>query len=81
VGAPPPPPPPARPAPARPAPPPPTALELALPPEAGELRSLSPELLAAAQVFAPDRARIDMEPSTLMHPVILDHVRSEWRHY
>jgi spermidine synthase len=58
-----------------------TALELALPPEAGELRSLSPELLAAAQVFAPDRARIDMEPSTLMHPVILDHVRSEWRHY
>lgn len=47
----------------------------------GPFRSLTPELIEAAQVFAPDRARMDMEPSTLMHPVILDRVESEWQHY
>ncbi|GAB3660404.1 polyamine aminopropyltransferase [Glycomyces tarimensis] len=57
------------------------APELSLDTEAGDFESLTPELLEAAQVFEPDRARIDMEPSTLMHPVILDHVQAEWRHY
>ncbi|MFC3495232.1 polyamine aminopropyltransferase [Glycomyces rhizosphaerae] len=47
----------------------------------GPFRSLTPELIEAAQVFAPDRARMDMEPSTLMHPVILDRVESEWQNY
>ena len=47
----------------------------------GPFRSLTPELIEAAQVFPPDRARMDMEPSTLMHPVILDRVESEWRNY
>jgi len=47
----------------------------------GPFRSLTPELMDAAQVFPPDRARMDMEPSTLMHPVILDRVESEWNNY
>ena len=40
-----------------------------------------PNSIEAAQVFPPDRARMDMEPSTLMHPVILDRVESEWQNY
>jgi spermidine synthase len=47
----------------------------------GPFQSLTPELIEAAQVFPPDRARMDMEPSTLMHPVILDRVESEWNNY
>lgn len=47
----------------------------------GPFQSLTPELMEAAQVFPPDRARMDMEPSTLMHPVILDRVESEWNNY
>ena len=47
----------------------------------GPFRSLTPELMEAAQVFPPDRARTDMEPSTLMHPVILELVQSEWQNY
>jgi spermidine synthase len=35
----------------------------------------------AAQVFPPDRARMDMEPSTLMRPLVLDRVESEWDNY
>lgn len=47
----------------------------------GPFASLTPELLRAAQVFPPDRAERDMDPSTLMHPVILDRVESEWKNY
>jgi spermidine synthase len=47
----------------------------------GPFRSLTPELMAAAQVFPPDRDERDMEPSTLMRPIILELVESEWRHY
>ncbi|MCH7231939.1 polyamine aminopropyltransferase [Glycomyces sp. L485] len=54
---------------------------VSLDPAVGPLRSLTPELLEAAQVFPPDRTRMDMEPSTLIHPVIVDIVASEWRHY
>ncbi|WP_100444254.1 polyamine aminopropyltransferase [Glycomyces xiaoerkulensis] len=57
------------------------APEVSLDTEAGPFESLTPELLESAQVFPPDRARLEMEPSTLMHPVILDRVQSEWRHY
>lgn len=58
-----------------------TAPELSLVESAGPFRSLTPELLEAAQVFQPDRDRVAMEPSTLMHPIILDQVQSEWKHY
>lgn len=58
-----------------------TVTTLSLDETVGPFRSLTPELLEAAQVFPPDRARRDMEPSTLMHPVILELVQGEWRHY
>ncbi|WP_030158597.1 polyamine aminopropyltransferase [Glycomyces sp. NRRL B-16210] len=54
---------------------------LSLDTSVGPFRSLTPEVLEAAQVFPPDRAEMDMEPSTLMHPVILDRVESEWKNY
>lgn len=57
------------------------APELSLDTTAGPFASLTPELLEAAQVFPPDRAPMAMEPSTLMHPVILELVESEWRDY
>ncbi|MEU6859950.1 polyamine aminopropyltransferase [Glycomyces sp. NPDC046736] len=57
------------------------APDLSLDETAGPFKSLTPEVLEAAQVFPPDRAKMDMQPSTLMHPVILDIVESEWRHY
>lgn len=57
------------------------APELGLDTSIGPFRSLTPELIEAAQVFPPDRARTDMEPSTLMRPVILELVESEWQHY
>ncbi|MFI5498164.1 polyamine aminopropyltransferase [Nocardia asteroides] len=43
------------------------------------LRSLDDRTLAAATVFPPDRRASDPEVSTLMHPVILDLQRQEWR--
>lgn len=58
-----------------------TAPELSLDESVGPFRSLTPELLEAAQVFQPDRDRMDMEPSTLMHPIILEIVQDEWRNY
>jgi spermidine synthase len=57
------------------------APDLGLDTSVGPFRSLTPELMEAAQVFPPDRARTDMEPSTLMRPVILELVESEWQHY
>jgi len=57
------------------------APELGLDTSIGEFRSLTPALMEAAQVFPPDRDRMAMEPSTLMHPVILDLVQSEWKNY
>ncbi|THV34609.1 polyamine aminopropyltransferase [Glycomyces buryatensis] len=58
-----------------------TEPELSLDESVGPFKSLTPELLEAAQVFAPDRAEMDMPPSTLMEPIILDQVQSEWRNY
>ncbi|MFG1770533.1 polyamine aminopropyltransferase [Nocardia salmonicida] len=45
----------------------------------GPLRSLDEATLTAATVFPPDRRAVDPEVSTLMHPVILDLQRQEWR--
>ncbi|HEX2143965.1 MAG TPA: polyamine aminopropyltransferase [Glycomyces sp.] len=57
------------------------APSLGLDTSVGPFRSLTPELMVAAQVFPPDRAETDMTPSTLIDPVILDLVQSEWRNY
>lgn len=45
----------------------------------GPLRSLDDTTLTAATVFPPDRRAVDPDISTLMHPVILDLQRQEWR--
>ncbi|SDP03508.1 spermidine synthase [Actinopolyspora xinjiangensis] len=47
-----------------------------------ELRTLDERTLRAATVFPPDRDRIaDVEPSTLMHPRIVEYERGAWRNY
>lgn len=48
---------------------------------ADELRFVDEEVLRAAQVFPPDRDRLDVEPSTLVDPRILDYVRRGWKDY
>jgi spermidine synthase len=47
----------------------------------GPLRFLDPSVLAAAAVFPRDRDRVDVEPSTLDRPRILDYARRGWRDY
>ncbi|GGL05412.1 polyamine aminopropyltransferase [Nocardia jinanensis] len=42
------------------------------------LRSIDEQSLPAATVFAPDRRDTGEQPSTLMHPTILDLARKEW---
>ncbi len=59
----------------------PVAPALALPDGGPELSFLTPEVLDAAQVFAPDRLPDDVEPSTLLDPVILEYQREEWKGY
>ncbi len=54
---------------------------LALAADAPELRFLTPEVLGAATVFAPDRIPRDVEASTLLDPVILEYQRREWIGY
>jgi spermidine synthase len=49
--------------------------------DAPELRFLTPAVLDASRVFAPDRIPSDVEPSTLLDPVILDYQRREWIGY
>ncbi|MFC9994193.1 polyamine aminopropyltransferase [Nocardia sp. NPDC127526] len=41
-------------------------------------RSLDNAVLTAATVFPPDRRAGRADVSTLLHPVILDHLRQEW---
>lgn len=56
--------------------------DLELPSDAPELRSLDDATLRAAATFPPDRSRIPgMEPSTLMHPTILQYAQGEWKNY
>jgi spermidine synthase len=50
-------------------------------PAPADLRFVTPDVLAAATVFPPDRDRADVEPSTLLRPVILDYARRGWRGY
>ncbi|GAA4611921.1 polyamine aminopropyltransferase [Saccharopolyspora hordei] len=60
----------------------PGAPELRLPSDVPPLRSLDAATLRAAATFPPDRTRIPgMEPSTLMHPTILQHAQGEWENY
>ena len=56
--------------------------ELVMPDPAPEgLRYLSPEVLAAADAFALDASRVDVDPSTLLRPAILEYQRGAWAGY
>ncbi|RSM91675.1 polyamine aminopropyltransferase [Kibdelosporangium aridum] len=56
--------------------------ELRLPDNVPPLRSLDADSLRAAGVFPVDRRRVDdIEPSTLMRPLVLDYAKQEWRDY
>ena len=54
---------------------------LALPADAPPMRFASPQVLRAAAVFPPDRARRDVEVSTLLDPVVLEYAASGWLGY
>ena len=58
-----------------------TDVELRVDPPAGRLRYLTPELLQASSVFPADRARRDVEPSTLSHPRVMEYARRSWQDY
>ncbi len=58
-----------------------TSPALTLADQTPELRFLTPEVLQAATVFAPDRLPVDVEASTLLDPVILEYQRREWIGY
>jgi spermidine synthase len=53
----------------------------AVPADAPPLRFLTPDVLRAATVFPPDRGRVAVEASTLLHPRVLEYARQEWRNY
>lgn len=57
------------------------APRLALAPHRPRLRFLTPTLLHTMTVFPADRPRLDMPPSTLTHPRIVDYERQEWKDY
>nr|MBA3281041.1 spermidine synthase [Acidimicrobiia bacterium] len=57
----------------------PPSLELA--DDAPDLGFLTPEVLGASAVFAPDRIPGEVEASTLLDPVILEYQRREWIGY
>ena len=52
-----------------------------LPAAAGDLEFLTPAVLRAATVFAPDRIPEEVRVSTLLDPVILEYQRREWAGY
>ncbi|MEV1288371.1 polyamine aminopropyltransferase [Micromonospora sp. NPDC049679] len=54
---------------------------LAVPADAPPLRSLDADTLRAAGSFPPDRRRVRVEASTLLHPRVLEYARAEWRSY
>ncbi|HEX6967572.1 MAG TPA: polyamine aminopropyltransferase [Micromonosporaceae bacterium] len=54
---------------------------LAVPADAPPLRFLDADTLNAAAVFPPDRRRVDVAESTLLHPRVLEYARVEWRSY
>ena len=51
------------------------------PPPGRPLRFLDSRVVAAAGVFPPDRARLDVEPNTLNRPRLLDYERRGYRGY
>ncbi|GFJ90444.1 hypothetical protein Prum_040860 [Phytohabitans rumicis] len=53
----------------------------AIPAGVPPLRFLDAEVLRAATVFPPDRRRVDVRPSTLLEPRVLEYARAEWRSY
>jgi spermidine synthase len=55
------------------------ALTLNLPPQ--PLRFLDADVLKAAAVFPADRRRVEVPPSTLMDPKIMEYAREEWKGY
>lgn len=58
-----------------------TGARPAVPADAPPLRFLNPDVLRAATVFPPDRGRVAVEASTLLHPRVLEYARQEWRNY
>jgi spermidine synthase len=54
---------------------------LALPADAPPLRSLDADTVRSAANFPPDRRRVQVESSTLLHPRVLEYARAEWRSY
>jgi len=55
---------------------------LQLPDDRPPLRFLTPEVLTAAQTFAPDQRPAEaLQPSTLLQPHILDYQQRSWRAY
>ncbi|MFY1699716.1 MULTISPECIES: polyamine aminopropyltransferase [unclassified Solwaraspora] len=58
-----------------------TAPSLRVPADAPSLRFLHPQVLAAAQVFPPDRGPVQVPPSTLLEPRVLEYTRQAWRGY
>jgi spermidine synthase len=54
---------------------------LTLPADAPPLRSLDADTVRSAATFPPDRRRVQVEPSTLLHPRVLEYARAEWRSY
>ncbi|MFY1637951.1 polyamine aminopropyltransferase [Solwaraspora sp. WMMB335] len=54
---------------------------LLVPADAPPLRFLHPQVLRAAEVFAPDRGRVPVAASTLLEPRVLDYTRQGWRDY
>ncbi|MDG4787354.1 polyamine aminopropyltransferase [Micromonospora sp. WMMD1102] len=59
----------------------PVAPELGLPADVPALRHLDAGTLRAAANFPPDRPRLELPPSTLLHPRVLEYARAEWRRY
>lgn len=57
----------------------PAGLELELPAGAPELRYLDDDVLAAAAVFGRDNRPMDLEPSTLERPFIVEDLRRGYR--
>ena len=57
----------------------PPELRLAAPP--APLRYLDEGVLRAATVFPPDRPRLELEPSTLVRPRILEYEQRGWHNY
>lgn len=55
--------------------------QLRLDPEAPSLSFLDESVLEAATVFPADRRRVEVPPSTLMRPRIIEYAGDEWRHY